>query len=389
MAGVRKKGQRFYAIFKDVTGKKVERPVKARTLTEARRRANELEEVAWSRRNHLKVAPSSEPLAEVAPRFLHSIRHHASYPSIESRWRLHILPALGEMPLGVIRATDIDELLAAKRDEEYGQQTRRHLRMTVSAFFKWAKKAGLVDANPVEHVKLIPVPTPAPKAFTWEQVEALRDAAGPQWLKDLIWVAAHLALRYSELRRVTWPDVDLQQRLVAVRRSKTDQPRPAVIPAVLVPYMQEMWRRRRGQFLFSYEDGGQLPVTSPDARFKAAMKAAALVSGYELVCRRKGCGYVEASAKGKSTPCPKCGFALWPRALPARFSFKDLRSTAITRIIDMTGNPRAAQLQAAHEDIRTTLRHYHAPDLDVQREAVDRAFAAVHSTGPQGSKAST
>lgn len=396
MAGVRKKGQRFYAIFKDATGKKVERPVKARTLTEARRRANELEEVAWSRRNHLKVAPSSEPLSEVAPRFLHSIRHHVSYPSIESRWRLHILPALGALPVGQIRATHIEAMLAEKTDEGYGQQTRRHLRMALSAFFSWAAKDGLVEKNPVKDVERIAVPEGAAKALSWAQVEAVRDAAHVQWVKDLVWCAAHLTLRYSELRRLTWPDVDLRTRLIMVQRAKRlashqrlDGTRPAVIPEVLVPYLRQMWQRRRGEYLFCYEDGGQLPKSSPHARFKAALKAAKVVSGYQFLCRRKGCGYSESSARGTATPCPRCGFALWPKAIPARFSFKDLRSTAITRIIDVTGNVRVAQLQAGHEDVRTTLRHYHAKDLDVLRAAVDRAFAAVEPPSPGGSKAST
>jgi hypothetical protein len=43
VAGARKKAGRYYAILKDASGKKVEKAVPARTLTEARRLANEME----------------------------------------------------------------------------------------------------------------------------------------------------------------------------------------------------------------------------------------------------------------------------------------------------------------------------------------------------------
>ncbi|RKI08316.1 site-specific integrase [Corallococcus sp. AB030] len=400
MAGVRKRGQRYYAILKDSAGRKVERAVKGRTLTEARKNARDLEERAWRTRNNLGTEPTAETLAEAAPRFLKASRHQASFNSLESRWRLHILPALGALPVGQIRPTNIDELLAAKLDDGYGQQTRRHLRMTLSAFFKWAMKDGLVERNPVHEVEAIAVPDANPKALTWSQLEALRDAATLPWLKDLIWVAAHLALRYIELRRMKWEHVDFRRGVIETTRAKrvttrqrSESSRPAVIPDVLLPYLRAMWARRRGEYLFCYEDGGQLPKTSPHARFKAALKAAKIIQGYRLICRRRGCGFSETAKSGKSTPCPRCGFALWSKVIPGAFSFKDLRSSAITRIIDVTGNARVAQLQADHADMKTTLKHYHAKNVDVQREALNRAFGGGSSPPsappPQREMAST
>jgi|GEM_PF-5672879 len=391
MAGVRKKKGRkaFTAFVKDASGVKREVSIPGRTLTEARKNARALDERNWRIRNRLEVGPSDESLGNASARYLHSIRHHESYASTESRWRLHILPALSDAPVGQLKAMDIEDFIAKKRDEGYSQQSRRHFRMTLSAFYKWAIKAKLVAKNPVSEVDVIAVPTPSPKALSWTQVEALRDAAKVQWLADLIWVGAHVGLRYIELRRIRWADVDWKNRRIEAKRAKRigtrtrrDPPRPASIPEVLIPYLRKMWQRRRGDFMFCYDEGGQLPKSSPDARFKAALKAAGIVSGYKRICRRQTCKYTEESKSGRSVECPRCGFLLWVSPIAAAFSFKTLRSSAITHIIDTTGNARAAQLQVDHADIRTTLSHYHAPDMDVQQSVIDRAFAS--NTSPRG-----
>lgn len=48
----------------------------------------------------------------------------------------------------------------------------------------------------------------------------------------------------------------------------------------------------------------------------------------------------------------------------------------------MTGNARVAQLQADHADMKTTLKHYHAKNVDVQRDALNRAFGADPAPPP-------
>jgi integrase len=378
MAGVRKRGTKWYAFYKDASGRQSEKVLPGvRTKTQARAEAAELEQRAFRVREHLEVAPAQESLEECSKLYLHSIRHQASHASTEGRWRLHILPALGAKPVGLLRPTDVEELLAAKRDEGYGQQTLRHLRVTLSAFFAWAGRKGLVTKNPVKETASIAVPEAHPKALTPQQVEALRDAAGTPLMRDLIWVAAHTALRPSELRRLTWDMVDLERRALVLTRSKTKRVRPVPLPLSLIPWLHRMRGERRGDFVFSTAEGQQLPASFQAAkRFKAALRAAGLVEGWELVCRRKGCGHREKSPTKGSPPCTRCGFALWPRALALQVSFKDLRSTAITRIVESTGDLRVAQLVAGHESQATTGRHYAAARVEHLQAQVDRAFAS-------------
>lgn len=63
----------------------------------------------------------------------------------------------------------------------------------------------------------------------------------------------------------------------------------------------------------------------------------------------------------------------------ADLTVHDLRHTAISRTVAQTGNLAAAQRQAGHRNIRTTMRYAHLSDADV-RAALD---AADPITGPQ------
>ncbi|WAM23763.1 tyrosine-type recombinase/integrase [Myxococcus sp. NMCA1] len=373
---------------KDASGVKREVPVPGRTRTEARRNAEDLESRNWRIRRNLEVEPSEELMGSCGPRYLVTLCHQEGYAATESRWRLHILPEFGQTSVSQVSASMIEALIAAKRTEGYSQQTRRHLRMTLSAFFKWALRERLVGRNPVEEVESIAVPTPAPQALSWPQIEKLRDSAKVQWLADLIWVGAHLGLRYCELRKLQWPHINWKRGIVEAPRAKRigarqrrTPPRPAAIPDVLVPYLKKMWARRRGDFVFSYDHGGPLPKSSPDARFKAAVRAAGLVSGYTRTCRRTTCRYEETSKSGRSVECPRCSFMLWVHPIAMPISFKILRSSLITRIIDTTGNVRAAQLQVDHADLKTTSNHYHATDMDVQQRHINRAFDSGSNAG--------
>ena len=64
---------------------------------------------------------------------LEAILGHRSWASIESRWRLHILPALGKVPCQQLRPTQVEAMLSALKNDGYAQQQCRHVRATLSA----------------------------------------------------------------------------------------------------------------------------------------------------------------------------------------------------------------------------------------------------------------
>jgi len=60
---------------------------------------------------------------------------------------------------------------------------------------------------------------------------------------------------------------------------------------------------------------------------RRALSRAGIVTGFEHVCRRRGCGYVQTASNGELRRCPKDGRKLWPKALVRPIRWHDLRHT--------------------------------------------------------------
>lgn len=82
------------------------------------------------------------------------------------------------------------------------------------------------------------------------------------------------------------------------------------------------------------------------------------------------------------TPCPRCSFRLWPRALPPALRFHDLRSTFGTHAYEATGDVRFVQAVLGHSDPRLTEERYSALRNQRLLEQGRRlSFGTVPATG--------
>jgi len=384
MASVRKRRGHWFARFKGADGKWHEAALPDNTSGKAaaQRLAQQLEEREWSVKEGLRAAPSTETISGASVRYLEAIRHHRSLNSIEGRWRLHILPALGEVPIGQLRPTQVEALLSKLNDDGYSQQTRRHVRVTLSAFYEWLRKDRAVERNPVEEVDTIPVPKGSPKALTEDEVLAVAAAASFPGLRHLILLAFYTAARPGELLALRKPDVSFEdaqlhiEHTVGSDTTKTGKARVAFLPAPALVVLEDIFRTVPGEYLFLNAVGNPMQLREAARAFKTAVKRAGLVRGWEAVCRRASCRNVAARRPTDGERCPRCSFVLYARALPADVSLKDLRSTSITQIIEQTGSVAAAQEQAGHASESTTQRHYRAVRKPYVADAVNRAFSS-------------
>lgn len=72
-----------------------------------------------------------------------------------------------------------------------------------------------------------------------------------------------------------------------------------------------------------------------------------------------GCKYKSELVTDEATgACPTCGAPLLARPIPLAFTFKDLRSSFGSYVVESTGGLRAAQLFLGHKDEETTDQHY-------------------------------
>src|SRR5206468_688054 len=116
---------------------------------------------------------------------------------------------------------------------------------------------------------------------------------------------------------------------------------------------------------------------------RRAMGRAGLVQGWDHVCRRKGCGHREQAADSVLRICPNCRMKLWPKAIPRRLRFHDLRGTTAT-LLARGGVPLVvAQRMLRHTDPRLTANVYTRVDLADLRAGVARLPPLVPTVSPR------
>lgn len=129
--------------------------------------------------------------------------------------RSHLLPVFGRLSLAEITVAEIDRFkgraIAAGLKAKSVNNYVTILRTCLATAVEW----GLLVALPRIH--LLKAPMPGFRYLSEGELAALEAAADGVW-RDLIVFAARTGLRISELIALEWPDIDLVNRLVTVRR---------------------------------------------------------------------------------------------------------------------------------------------------------------------------
>ncbi|PWT80446.1 MAG: hypothetical protein C5B57_12210 [Blastocatellia bacterium] len=151
-------------------------------------------------------------------------RTQRAYDTSRSVIALHLKPALGDLRLQGLRVLDVEKLLTDKR-ETLAPATLEKVFTVLRSALKAAVRSGLVLRNVASAVVNKPrAPEGHSEAVSncWSAEEAaaflvVAHAAGPQPAAFFA-LALNSGLRKSELAGLQWPDVDLAQGRVLVRR---------------------------------------------------------------------------------------------------------------------------------------------------------------------------
>jgi integrase len=124
--------------------------------------------------------------------------------------RVHITPALGQVPLVALTAEMVDQFLAVKAEAGLARTHVSRMRTVLADALRHAERRGLVVRN-VAALAVMPrtkAPT-ARRSFTPNEVEALLAAARGERLEAMVIVGLAAGLRPGELTGLLWSDVDL------------------------------------------------------------------------------------------------------------------------------------------------------------------------------------
>lgn len=129
----------------------------------------------------------------------------------------HVLPALGTIRLRDVKPQDVQDLIRAKLASGAAVQTAKHVKNTVRAIFRHAKRLKAFAGDlPTEGVRL---PKPADterRALTWEQVKLVAAHMGRPDLEALVIVLSLTGLRIGEAMGLRWKRLNLEEQAAII-----------------------------------------------------------------------------------------------------------------------------------------------------------------------------
>jgi len=333
---------------------------------------------------HRITPPQTPRFGEFADDWLRRQRTRGLRPatlvSYEGTVNVHLRPVFGEQRLGAITRAAVEGYVTAKRETgtKRGRKGRRTpLSATTVGYSLRILKAILADAvdqghlaeSPAARVKPLRSPedgTERLRFLTPTEIGRLLEAAPAPW-RTLYEVAVHTGMRRGELLGLRWRDVDLERRLIYVRRSlgrmkdgdvyaireaplKTRASRrtidlsPTLVQTLLAFTAGDDPER---DYVFRSQAGGPVDPDNLDRAFKRHLTLA---------------------------------------GLPEEIRFHDLRHTHASLLIAAGVHPKAIQARLGHTSITTTLNRYGHLMPDAFQGVGERLDALLQREGSNSGK---
>jgi integrase len=233
--------------------------------------------------------------------------------------------------------------------------------------------------NPIDAVPKRKVPHRLPVFFRWEEVPLVLDAfAGRPQVQEIVAMALYTGQRKGEILGLYKSNVNWSDETIVFNHSydgdsnKNDKENIVPIAPELRPYLERAFERdRNSPLVFPHPDGGMYTKEFDLAAIiRRGAARAGLVKGYEHRCRKQGCGFKELRATDEQSRCPRCGRALWPKAVPKDYRFHHLRHTNASSLLKLRESLPLVQDILGHADPETTRRIYGHLELDDKRRAL-------------------
>lgn len=296
-------------------------------------------------------AARGRPFGELAGDWLQRLRR--VQPANERRHLAH-LAELAALHEGELTKASIDALFARLADK-LGPATLNKLRSTGRLVVRDAQACGeWRGPNPFDLVKRAREPRRQyPRITAAELARAL--AVLREDRRRMAVVALHTGMRTGELMALHKVDVELEQGMLRVHRShgrdetKTGKPRLVPIPEGCRAELVQAIELSKSELVFPRADGSrQRADTKLSRTLRAAFVEAGVVSAYQYICRRRGCGHRDMQQLLEVRRCPRCDFTLLPVGIAKPFTWYDLRHAAATMHRQAGADPLAIKIALGH-----------------------------------------
>jgi integrase len=270
--------------------------------------------------------------------------------------RLHIIPELGRVRLRALKSRDVRRLYREKLEAGLSPRTVQIIHTVLRKALQQAVRDDVLTRNVCDAVT---APRPTKKEMqplTPEQAKSLLENVREDRLRALYVLAITAGLREGELLGLRWDDVDLERKLLQVRRQLT---------------------RTRDGLSFTAPKRDKARVVRLTDIAIAALKAHREAQNEERA--RAGSLWEETSLVFTSsigTPVDVGNLTyrsfrpLLKRTNLPRIRFHDLRHTCATLLLSKGTHPKIVQEMLGHANISMTMDTYSHVLPDMQEKAV-------------------
>ena len=255
----------FFISFRDGAGKKRRRAIgkyPAMTLAEARKLATEaIKKAARGEAINVQVEKIDKSFATLMERYLTEYAEQRLRTATQLRRALtrYALPLFGSRPVERITSEDVYNLLHSITAPYQANRVHAHL----SGFFRWCQTqpAIPVSVNPVKSVLKPNVEVSRDRELSRKEMQAVLTAFREMdnVFGQLYEILIRTGLRKSEIGKLTWDRLDLDEATLELKAGNTKNAKPVIVP--LTPVVLSLFQSIEQDGPYVFTTNGRTPVS--------------------------------------------------------------------------------------------------------------------------------
>jgi len=244
--GVYKRNSIWYIDYHVGTRRVRRRAGKSKTMAEAALKRKEAEATLGAFNLPMR---SEITFKKLSGRYLTWAKDHKRSWELEQQMIKRMADRFGALKLDRITPWHIEQMKTDLRKQGLsGPRVNRYL-ASLSKMFNLGIRWGLTDRNPVKGIEKYRENPGRLRYLSQVEIARLLLACRPD-LRDAVTVAVSTGLRKSEQFNLTWADLDLEQRLIFIRDSKSGKARQVPMSDRVLEVFKRMRESRTGEVVF-------------------------------------------------------------------------------------------------------------------------------------------
>ena len=196
------------------TGKQIQKSVYAKTEEEIIKKSNEIK---YKIANGIYEEPNKMKLCVWLEEIWQKEYMGGIKPSTIQKYkddiRLHIIPALGNVPLQKLNTHTIQKFYNSLRNEKgLSAKTVKNIHGVLHSALKRATIIGYINNNPADNIELPRIQKQEMHPLKDEKFKAFLEAIKGNRYEDIFFVDVFTGLRRGEILGLTWKDIDFEKQ---------------------------------------------------------------------------------------------------------------------------------------------------------------------------------